>query len=234
MAKQQGEINDADRKRFQAILSRQSRGLPVSNSERAFAARMRQRIVEHPAANDWNGISAGDRRRYDEIRSRVQGRLPISQEERTFLDKISDQIARNATAPAPPRPPQPAKPPAPPRPPLERSLGGPSGRWWATQTAQRIGITTDQQKKMDDIFQQHRLNLTDLTAALQKEEITLEPLVSAEQPDEAKISAQIDRVAQARAELEKANARMLLGIRRVLTQEQWEKLKSQGAANPGR
>jgi hypothetical protein len=32
-------------------------------------------------------------------------------------------------------------------------------------------------------------------------------------------------VAQARAELEKANARMLLGIRRVLNQDQWKKLQ---------
>jgi TonB family protein len=41
--------------------------------------------------------------------------------------------------------------------------------------------------------------------------------------------AQIDKIAQARAELEKANARMLLGIRRVMTADQWQKLK----ADPG-
>jgi len=37
----------------------------------------------------------------------------------------------------------------------------------------------------------------------------MEPLVSADPPDENKLLAPIDRVAQARAELEKANARML-------------------------
>ncbi len=86
---------------------------------------------------------------------------------------------------------------------------------------------------MDDIFQQSRLRLIDLNAAVQKEEAILEPLVSADQPDEARIVAQIDKVAQARAELEKANARMLLGIRRVLTPEQWEKLKAEPANPPG-
>ena len=35
-----------------------------------------------------------------------------------------------------------------------------------------------------------------------------------------------DRIAQARAELEKANARLMLGLRHVLTPEQWEKLNS--------
>jgi Spy/CpxP family protein refolding chaperone len=97
---------------------------------------------------------------------------------------------------------------------------------------QRLGLTSDQQKKMDDVFQQSRLKLIDLNAAVQKEELIMEPLVGAEQPDEAKIVAQIDKVAQARAELEKANARMLLGIRRVLTQDQWNKLKAATGGGP--
>lgn len=98
-------------------------------------------------------------------------------------------------------------------------------RWWRNQnTAQNLGLTADQQKKMDDIFQQHRLRLIDLNAALEKEEVTLEPLVSDDTLDDAKITTQIDRVAQARAELEKANGRMLLGIRKVLTPEQWRRL----------
>jgi hypothetical protein len=39
------------------------------------------------------------------------------------------------------------------------------------------------------------------------------------------VVAQIDNVAQARANLEKSNTLMLLAIRRVLTVEQWKKLK---------
>ncbi len=113
---------------------------------------------------------------------------------------------------------------------MERAFhGGPPGRWWNNpDMVQKLSLTADQQKKMDDIFQQSRLRLVDLNASLQKEELTLEPLLAADQPDEPKILAQIDRVAQARAELEKANARMLLGIRRVLNQDQWKKLQSEG------
>jgi len=92
--------------------------------------------------------------------------------------------------------------------------------------AQKLGLSADQVKRMDDVFQQYRLQLIDLNATLQKQELILEPLVSADQPDEQKILAQIDRVVQARAELEKANARMLLGVRRILTQDQWQKLKA--------
>ena len=113
------------------------------------------------------------------------------------------------------------------RPPLDGLEGGPRGRWWTNpQIAKEIGLSADQEKKMDDIFQQHRLTLIDLNASLEKQEVILDPLVSADQPEESKILAQIDRVAQARAELEKANARMLLGIRRVMTADQWQKLKT--------
>lgn len=118
-------------------------------------------------------------------------------------------------------------PPGPP--PMERAFGGGRmhGRWWDDpQTAQKIGLSADQQKKMDDIMQQHRLKLIDLNAALQKQETVMQPLMEAEQPDETKILAQIDTIAQARAELEKANARMLLGIRQVMTPDQWTKLKA--------
>lgn len=101
------------------------------------------------------------------------------------------------------------------------------GTWWNNaDTATRLNLTKDQQKKMDDIFQQFRLTLVDLNASLSKEELIMDPLIAAERLDEVKILTQIDRVAQARAELEKANSRMLLAIRQSLTMEQWTKIQS--------
>jgi protein CpxP len=116
------------------------------------------------------------------------------------------------------------------RPPMEREVGpgGDHGRWWNNSRAvEKFKLTDTQRKAMDDIYQQHRLTLVDLHATLEKAELAMEPLISADQPEEGKILAQIDRVAQARAELEKANARMLLGIRRQLTPEQWKQLQTE-------
>jgi Spy/CpxP family protein refolding chaperone len=113
---------------------------------------------------------------------------------------------------------------------LARALGGPAGQWWERPAVvERLALTADQKKKIDEVYQQSRLKMIDLNAALQKEELIMAPLAAAEQPDEAKIVSQIEKVAQARTEVAKANARMLLGIRRVLTQDQWNKLKSAGA-----
>ncbi len=118
----------------------------------------------------------------------------------------------------------------------DRLLPGPHGKWWDNpQVAEQLSLTADQKKKMDDIFQQNRLKLIDLNASVQKEEVIMEPLVAADQPVEAKILAQIDKVAQSRAELEKANARMLLAIRGVLTADQYQKLQAQhGPGGQGR
>jgi periplasmic protein CpxP/Spy len=114
------------------------------------------------------------------------------------------------------------------RPPMERTFhDGQFGRWWDNpRISTAIGLTDDEKKKMDDIFQQHRLNLIDLHAALEKQEVLMQPMIEADQPDEAETLAQIDKVAQARAELEKANARMLFDIRKTLTPDQWQKLKA--------
>ncbi len=113
---------------------------------------------------------------------------------------------------------------------MERGFRGqPPGKWWTDPAmVQKLGLTSDQQKRIDTIFQQSRLKLIDLSASVQKEETILEPLLEADHPDESKVLLQIDRIAQARAELEKANARMLLGFRSVLTQEQWKKLQDSG------
>jgi len=120
------------------------------------------------------------------------------------------------------------------RPPMERGFHGPRGRWWTDPALiQKLSLTTEQQTRIDSLFQQNRLKLIDLSAALQKQEAIMEPLVEADRPDESQVLAQIDRVAQARAELEKANARMLLGFRGVLTQDQWKKLQAEDPPRRG-
>ena len=115
------------------------------------------------------------------------------------------------------------------RPPFERAFGaqGDHGRWWNNpKMVERLKLTDEQRKSMDDTLLTHREKLVDLRGSLEKAELELEPLMKADQPDEAKILAQIDTVAQARAELEKANARFLLAIRSKLTPEQWKQVQS--------
>lgn len=115
------------------------------------------------------------------------------------------------------------------RPPMERAFGpmGVQGRFWNDPAiVSKLSLTDEQRKSFDQILLQHRTELIDLHANLEKAEVTLQPLVDSDQPDETRILAQIDAVAQARAQLEKANARFLLGIRAKLTPDQWKTLQA--------
>jgi Spy/CpxP family protein refolding chaperone len=110
---------------------------------------------------------------------------------------------------------------------------GLNGTWWREASwIKTLELTPDQRKKMDDAFLQNKIRLIDLSAALEKEETLLEPLVENIRPeDEVKILAQIDKVADARAGLEKANARWLLAMRQILTQDQWNKVQASRKKN---
>ena len=105
--------------------------------------------------------------------------------------------------------------------------GMPMGKWWKNaEIVQQLQLSDDQLQRLEQAFQESRLHLIDLHAALEKEEAQLEPLTEADNPDEAQVDSQIDKVATARAELEKAHTRMLLNVRKVLTTEQWKKLQT--------
>jgi Spy/CpxP family protein refolding chaperone len=115
------------------------------------------------------------------------------------------------------------------RPPFERAFGpgGEHGRWWNNpKVIEKLNLTDAQRKSMDATLLAHREKLIDLRATVEKAELEMEPLISDDQPNEGRILAQIDRVAQARAELEKANARFLLAIRGKLSPEQWKQVQA--------
>ena len=103
----------------------------------------------------------------------------------------------------------------------------PSGTWWRyPETIKDISLSPDQQHKMDDIFRQNRIQLIDLKASLEKEQLNLEPILNGNPPDTGKAYAEIAHIADLRADLEKANAKMLLGLRALLTADQWTKLQA--------
>jgi Spy/CpxP family protein refolding chaperone len=115
------------------------------------------------------------------------------------------------------------------RPPMERAFRfeGTHGQFWNNpKLVEQLKLSDDQRKAMDAILLAHREKLADLHAAEQKAELEMEPLMSADQPNETAVLAQIDKIAATRAELEKANARFLLAIRAKLTPDQWKQVQA--------
>ncbi len=108
---------------------------------------------------------------------------------------------------------------------------GPPGRWWDdNHFARSIGLEAGQQQRMDAVFSANKGTLVTLYKNLQHEESQLEKTVRAKELNEAEIFQQIDRVTQARGELEKANAHMLLQLRKEMTPEQAARLEEHRGA----
>jgi hypothetical protein len=108
---------------------------------------------------------------------------------------------------------------------LTRRVVNGGGAWWTdTALVTRLGLTDDQKAKIERAFENHRLDLVSKTEMLQKEEAQLARLLETETLDRNAVLTQIDRVIQARGELERTNAAMTLEMREALTRAQWMQL----------
>ena len=102
------------------------------------------------------------------------------------------------------------------------------GRWWdEKKNARMLGLRSDQQKRMDDIFDANKSSLMTLLGNVQHEESRLQAMSPQDLQDQGKVFAQIDRVAAAKAELEKQYALTLMLIRQQLEPAQLNKLDSE-------
>ena len=105
-------------------------------------------------------------------------------------------------------------------------LGPPGQRWWDDKSyVKSLKLRPEQQTRKDAIFEQNRAALLSRFEGVQQAEAQMEQLSNSPAPDEAALFAQIDRVAQTRADLEKANTHMLLQIRKEMDADQIKRLE---------
>jgi Spy/CpxP family protein refolding chaperone len=105
-------------------------------------------------------------------------------------------------------------------------LPGAEMKWWKDPVlVQKLHVSDDQVQKLEKIVQDYQIQEIDLRADLEKQYAVLRFQMETDPPDEAQVLAQIDKVTQARATLEKSHVQMVLAVRRVLTAEQAQKLR---------
>ena len=96
-------------------------------------------------------------------------------------------------------------------------------KWWTSETYKReLGLTVEQSRKLEDIFQAAAPTLRTQRKTLEDAEAQFEKLVN--QADEKVVIEQINRVVSAKADLNRSHSLMWYRMRRVLTPEQWTKL----------
>jgi hypothetical protein len=100
--------------------------------------------------------------------------------------------------------------------------------WWTNaNTVAVLGLTDDQKSKIEKIYENHKQSIATDSETLGKQEAQLATLLALDPVDHNAVLGQIDRVAQARADLERANSAMTLEMREVLTANQWTQLQKQ-------
>jgi Spy/CpxP family protein refolding chaperone len=110
------------------------------------------------------------------------------------------------------------------------------GKWWQNpDVVSKLGLNDSQVSQLNQVFYNHKMKLIDFGADMEKQDLKLQTLLDADQPDEGQVNAQVDQVLAARGKLEREFTAMNLDLRKQLSLEQWRQLKTiRGAeAMPG-
>ena len=101
----------------------------------------------------------------------------------------------------------------------------PDGKWWKRpRLAAEINLSDQQAREIETIFVRTRPRLIDLRADLEKKQLALQVSMEDKAVDRHHVEKEIEAVENARAELQKARALMILDMKQVLRHEQWERL----------
>src|SRR6185295_3162959 len=81
--------------------------------------------------------------------------------------------------------------------------------WWTDAALMtRLGLTDLQRSRIESSFQAYRQNLASAKDTLEKEETQLSKLLGADSVDRAAVQLQVNKVIQARSEMERVNSSM--------------------------
>jgi Spy/CpxP family protein refolding chaperone len=100
-------------------------------------------------------------------------------------------------------------------------------KWWQSERfVQELGLTKDQSRQIDEVFQASWPALQAAKADLDRLETELSAVIADGTAPEAKVLHQIDKVEASRCVMGRARSLMLYRMHRVLSPEQRVKLKA--------
>jgi periplasmic protein CpxP/Spy len=101
------------------------------------------------------------------------------------------------------------------------------GKWWQNpDVVSKLGLSDSQISQLNQVFYNHKMKLIDYGADMEKQDLKLQTMLDADQPDEGQVNSQVDQVLAARGKLEREFTTMNLDLRKQLSLEQWRQLKT--------
>jgi len=101
------------------------------------------------------------------------------------------------------------------------------GKWWQNpDVVSKLGLSDSQITQLNQVFYSHKMKLIDYGADMEKQDLKLQNMLDADQPEEGQVNAQVDQVLSARGKLEREFTAMNLDLRKQLSLDQWRQLKT--------
>jgi len=89
-----------------------------------------------------------------------------------------------------------------------------------------LNLSKEQEKKLQSLELNFEKEITKLSSEIRTKQLELRELWISDTPDESKINAKIEEIGKLRTEIDKKRTGHLLEVKKVLTEEQWLKLRS--------
>jgi len=103
----------------------------------------------------------------------------------------------------------------------------PPGKWWRMpRIVQMLGLSDEQQSKLDAVFRDAASELIDLRGAVEKQNIMLRGELEQPQLNRKNIQQIAARLNEARGRLFERELMMLIDMRAVLSDTQWNRLRT--------
>ena len=104
----------------------------------------------------------------------------------------------------------------------------PPGKWWRRpEIAQSLGLTAEQQDKLENVWRGASSDLIDSRGEVEKQNIALRTELDRPQLDRGNVQRIAARLNAARGRLFERELMMLVDMRGVLTDAQWSRMRAQ-------
>ncbi len=102
----------------------------------------------------------------------------------------------------------------------------PSGKWWKDPgIAKELNLSARDVRALDDLLVESRRRWTELKNHVEKEQFEYQTLIESKDLDESAVNRQLRRLEKARTELNSERSRFVLGIRKILGRDRFQRLQ---------
>lgn len=102
----------------------------------------------------------------------------------------------------------------------------PAGKWWKDpDIAKELQLTPGDVKQLDKLFVKSRRQMIELKNRVEKEQFEYQNLMESKTLDEAAVNRQLQKLEQARSELNEERSRFVVAVRKILGSDRFQRLQ---------